>query len=357
MKLAENPPTPLPRTNVIIAAIFAVLMFSSTIVAQNPQLSLADLIIGLRSRKVSLPERNAILTEAVRQRGVTFAMTAEIEKELETTGASPLLINTIRQKIAASRPQPAVVKAVATPVPTPVPTPPPPDFSFYQIRADQNAGRGEFGLALADYNKSIEMKADNAIAYVSRGKAHYNLKSYDLSVRDFDKAVELNPRDSVAFLNRGVANEKLGDNKKAMSDYQKAVDLDPLNETAKASLKRLKDAAAAAAAAEAARNAPPPPPAYVDLGTLSAANAVRMVTPTYSVIAQRSNVEGKVTVAVELDESGEVVSAKATSGHQLLRGAAEDAAKRSKFKAGMYNNNPIKARGVITYNFSLRQRL
>jgi protein TonB len=79
-----------------------------------------------------------------------------------------------------------------------------------------------------------------------------------------------------------------------------------------------------------------------------------MITPTYALTAQRSNVEGKVTVDVELDENGDVVSAKASSGHQMLRGSAEDAAKRSKFKPGMYNNKPIKAKAVIVYNFSLR---
>ncbi|MEO8574264.1 MAG: TonB family protein [Pyrinomonadaceae bacterium] len=322
--------------------------------AQTPQLSLADILIGLRSKKVSLPDRNAILTEAVRQRGVTFAMTPEIEKELETTGASPSFVDAIRQKIAASKPTPTVAKPpVVAAVPTPTPAP---DFDFYQTRADQNAGKGEFGQALADYNKSLEMKADNAVAYIGRGKTHFSLKSYDLSVKDFDRALELNPRDSVAFLNRGVSFEKLGDTKKAMGDYQKAADLDPANDTAKGNLKRLQDAATAAAAAEAAQNVPPPtPPEFVTLGILSVANAVKMVTPSYSVIAQRSQVEGKVVVDLELDEMGEVVSAKASSGHQMLRGSAEDAAKRSKFKPAMYNNRPIKAKAQIVYNFSLKE--
>jgi TonB family protein len=346
--------TPGLRLSVILVSALFIIGSAIQLHAQSPQLSLADLLIGLRSKKVSLPERNTILTEAVRQRGVTFAMTPEIEKELETTGASPVLIQTIRQKIEASKPVVAVVKPVATPVPTPTPAP---DFNFYQTRADQNAGKGEFSLALADYSKSLELKADNAIAYLGRGKAHYNLKSYELSVKDFDKAVEINPKDSTAFVNRGVAYEKLGDSKKAMDDYQKALDLDSANETAKANLKRLQDAAAAAAAAaaaEAARNAPPPE--FVNVGMLSAANALRMVTPVYSVIAQRSLVEGKVVVDVELDETGSVVSAKASTGHQMLRGSAEDAAKRSKFKPAMYHDRPIRSKGQIVYNFSLKEQ-
>lgn len=344
----------LTRIKMLACLAVAILFAGIAVQAQTPQLSLADLLIGLRSKKVSLPERNTILTEAVRQRGVTFSITPEIEKELETTGAAPALIEAIRQKapkpVAVATPTPAIVKPVATPVPTPTP----PDFSFYQARADQSAGKGEFTLALADYNKSLEMKADNPVAYLNRGRTHYNLKSYDLSVKDYDKALELNPKDAVAFLNRGISFERLGDSNKAMGDYQKAVDLDPANETAKANLKRLQDVQAAAAAAELAKNTPP---AFINLGNLTTANATRMITPMYSPVAQRANVEGRVTVEVELDESGEVVSAKATSGHQMLRSSAEDAANRSKFKPAMFNNRPIKGKGVITYNFSLKQPL
>jgi TonB family protein len=352
MKLANKAPKKFSRTAIVVAFVSVVLMLGSTVWAQSPQLSLADLLIALRSKKATLPERNLILTEAVRQRGVTFAMTPEIEKELETTGASPSLIDAIRQKIAAAKQ--AATAAVVKPVATPIPTPTPPDFSFYQTRADQNAGKGEFTLALADYNKTLEMKPDNAVAYLGRGRTHYNLKSYDLSVRDYDKALELNPKDSAAFLNRGVSYEKLGETRKAAADYQKAVDLDPANDTAKASLKRLQDVIAAAEAAEAAKNAPPPPPPFINLGIISAANATKMVTPVYSVIAQRSQAEGKVVVDLELDENGDVTYAKASSGHQLLKQSAEDAAKHSKFKPALFNNKPIKAKAQIVFNFSLK---
>lgn len=346
MKRANNVLMQFVPTPVAAAIVSIILILGSAARAQAPQLSLADLLIGLRSKKVSLPERNTILTEAITQRGVTFSMNAEIEKELETTGASPALIDAIRQKMAVSSPSPPIIKPVAVPVSTPEP----PDFNFYQTRADQSAEKGEFGLALADYNKSLELKADNSVAYLGRAKAHYNLKSYDLSIKDFDKALELNPKDSLAFFNRGVSFEKLGDVKKALDDYQKAADLDPANETVKTNLKRLLDAAAA----EAAKNAPPPTPEFVNLGNISAANATKMTAPVYSIIAQRSQIEGKVVVGLDLDENGNVVLAKAVSGPQMLRASAEDAAKRSKFKPATYNNRPIKAKAQITYNFSLR---
>ncbi len=349
MKRAKSLLIKLSFGRVLLLIVSAMLVLPVLVQAQSPQLSLADLLIGLRSKKVTIQERNTILTEAVRQRGVTFGITPEIERELASTGAGPTLIEAIRAKAPAPKPVPA--PAIVVPAATPAPTPPPPDFNFYQTRADQNVGKGEFALALVDYNRSLEMKGDNPTAYVNRGKTHYTLKSYDLSVRDFDRALELNPKDSVAFLSRGVSYEKLGDSRKAMVDFQKSIDLDPTNETAKANLKRLMDAQAAAEAAEAVKNTPPE---FVYLGTLTAANATRMVTPVYSTIAHRSNVEGRVSVEVELDVDGNVTAAKGTAGHQMLRTSAEDAARRSKFKPATFNNRPIKAKGIIVYNFSLK---
>ena len=114
MKLANNSLKKLAGLACLVAAI---LVAGISVPAQSPQLSLADLLIGLRSKKLTLPERNTILTEAVRQRGVTFAITPEIEKELETTGAAPTLIEAIRQKAPVVKPAatPAVVKPAATP--------------------------------------------------------------------------------------------------------------------------------------------------------------------------------------------------------------------------------------------------
>lgn len=350
MRLFNTPHTNKPVRKLLSLMFLAPVAFSMSAVvsAQAPQLGLADLVVALRSKKVTLPERNKILTEAVRQRGITFALTSDIEKELVTTGADNDLIAAIRTKSPAAK-----VVEPPKPVATPAPTPAPPDFSFYQKRADDSAGKGEFTAALADYNKAAEMKSTEPSIFYGRGKTYFGTQSYELSISDFDKSIELNPKASMPYFNRGAAYEKLGKADKAMADYKAASDLDPSNEAAKASYARLKDiadkeAAKAAAAAAAARR-----PEFISVGNLTSADAVRMVTPIYSPLAQRSNIEGRVTVEVELDESGNVVSAKAAAGHQMLRSAAEDAAKKSKFKPAMYNNQPIKSKGSVTYNFSL----
>jgi TonB family protein len=334
---------------VLFAAMFIV--FTISVSAQQPQLTLADILIGLRSKKVTLEERNTILAGAVKQRGITFNVTPDIEKELVATGASKVLLDAVKEKSAAAAPVPA---------PTPVPTPTP-DFTFYKSRADVSLGKGEYALALPDYDKAVSLKPDNAVAFLNRGRTHYNLKDYPKASADFDKSIELDPKDSKAYYNRGLLHESKGELEKALADYQKAAELDTTNEPAKAMAKKISDQLQP----KVAEKPPVPEPAKVEpvvvkvpesmnLGNLSAANAVRMVKPTYSSIAQRSNIEGKVVVEVALDTEGNIVSAKAVSGHQFLRAAAEDAAKRSKFRPAMFNGQAIKGTGTITYNFSLR---
>jgi len=60
---------------------------------------------------------------------------------------------------------------------------------------------------------------------------------------------------------------------------------------------------------------------------------------------------GRVMVQVTLDESGNVMSAKATSGHPLLRQSAEAAARQSRFNPIRVNNQAVAATGVLVYNF------
>ena len=359
------------RTVTMLATAAFILAIASGLRAQTPQLSLADLLIGLRSKKVTLEERNRILAEAVRQRGITFAINGEIETELSQTGADKDLLAAIKQRSEADKAAEKAAKKAesAKAEPAPAATPAPPDYNFYRSRADVAALKGDLAGALADYTRSLELKPDNAVVLFSRGQAHFNLRAFDKSVEDMTKALELNPNDSMTYANRGMAYEKLNELKKAESDFQKAVDLDSKNETAKVALKRVQDEQArlAAKAAEPAptttaavkrvEETPPPPPArpeFLNIGTVGAANAVRMIMPQYPAVAARAKVEGKVTVALTINEEGDVIEAKATSGPSLLRSAAEDAAARTKFKPTMYEKLPITVKASITYNFSTR---
>src|SRR5947209_5798559 len=87
----------------VLALVILMLLAIATLPAraQSSQLSLADILIALRSKKADIGEKNKILAEAVKQRGITFSLTPEIEKELDGTGAANDLIAAIRQKMPA----------------------------------------------------------------------------------------------------------------------------------------------------------------------------------------------------------------------------------------------------------------
>jgi protein TonB len=61
-----------------------------------------------------------------------------------------------------------------------------------------------------------------------------------------------------------------------------------------------------------------------------------------------------VTVEILIDEQGRVVSARATSGHALLRAAAQSSAYQARFSPTSISGHPVKVAGVITYNFILQ---
>ena len=104
--------------------------------------------------------------------------------------------------------------------------------------------------------------------------------------------------------------------------------------------------------------APPPPappkpkpvPKQISGGVLNG-KATSLPKPPYPAAARAVRAAGAVSVQVLIDESGNVVSASAVSGHPLLRAAAVQAARGARFSPTMLSGQPVKVSGVITYNF------
>ena len=344
----------------LMSVVFSIMCMASISFTQAPsQLSLADILIGLRSKKVELPERNKILTDAIMTRGVTFSLTPEIEKELEATGADKGLVDAIKRKSMIVKTS-AVMNQPGNP--TTSASAPVQDYSFFMKRGESSVEKGDLDAALVDFGKAMDLKPDSFETYLERGVVHLNKKALELAVTDLSKAVELNPKSAVAWANRGDAFEKKGDAVKARADYQKAVDLDANVEPAKTNLGKIvageqrvaREADEARKAAEAKRLADMKKvaPEYVDLGQIYTSAAVKMITPVYPQTALRAGIDGLVKVEVSMDEQGNVTTAKAVDGHQFLRMSAEDAARKSKFKPAMFDGKPIKSKGFIVYNFA-----
>lgn len=80
--------------------------------------------------------------------------------------------------------------------------------------------------------------------------------------------------------------------------------------------------------------------------------AVNLPAPSYPAAARPIKAQGAVNVQVTIDEDGNVVSAKAISGHPILRASAVAAAKQAKFAPTLLGGTPVKVTGIIIYNFN-----
>ena len=79
--------------------------------------------------------------------------------------------------------------------------------------------------------------------------------------------------------------------------------------------------------------------------------ATYLPKPAYPAPAIAVGAGGAVNVQVNIDESGKVISAKAVSGHPLLRAAAENAARNARFSPTYLNKQTVRVTGIIIYNF------
>jgi Ca-activated chloride channel family protein len=95
----------------------------------------------------------------------------------------------------------------------------------------------------------------------------------------------------------------------------------------------------------------PRPRAPVAGGVLNA-RALKLPKPFYPETARRMRVVGTVMVEVTIDESGKVITARATTGHSLLREASVSAARQALFTPTLLHDKPVQVTGVIVYNFS-----
>ncbi len=102
----------------------------------------------------------------------------------------------------------------------------------------------------------------------------------------------------------------------------------------------------------APRATPTVPPANtpINVGNMNS-RAVSLIKPPYPSAARALRASGQVVVQVLVDESGRVLSANALSGHPLLRQAAENAARSSRFNPVRVSGQTVRTAGTVIYNF------
>jgi tetratricopeptide (TPR) repeat protein len=83
----------------------------------------------------------------------------------------------------------------------------------------------DYQLALADYDKVIELQPDNAFGYFNRANTKVRLKDYSGAILDFSKAIEKEPGLAEAYFNRALTLIYLKDNQSACRDLSQAGEL------------------------------------------------------------------------------------------------------------------------------------
>ena len=81
-----------------------------------------------------------------------------------------------------------------------------------------------------------------------------------------------------------------------------------------------------------------------------------MASPVYPDLARRMNVTGTVHVAIVVDTTGKVTSAKAVDGSPVLRGSAELAVKQWRFEPATMNGKPVTGSGTVSVTFNPERR-
>ncbi len=97
------------------------------------------------------------------------------------------------------------------------------------------------------------------------------------------------------------------------------------------------------------------PPPSIDSRVISGGvlngKAISLPKPAYPPVARAAHAAGQVVVQVTIDEAGNVISARAISGHPLLQAAAVQAAREAKFTPTLLEGHPVKVTGTLIYNF------
>lgn len=101
------------------------------------------------------------------------------------------------------------------------------------------------------------------------------------------------------------------------------------------------------------REEPQPPEIVRKSGGVLQGSATMRVEPPYPALAKAAQVGGAVVVEVTVDEEGKVISARAISGHPLLKDSAIKAARGWTFTPTTLEGVPVKVIGTITFNFQM----
>lgn len=101
----------------------------------------------------------------------------------------------------------------------------------YNLRGALFLSLNRLDEALADFNQSLRLNAENVGALNNRGTIYTRKGEIALARTDFDTALQLDPQNPIAWFNRGNLSVKDGKLTDALADYDQSIRLKPSAET------------------------------------------------------------------------------------------------------------------------------
>ena len=77
------------------------------------------------------------------------------------------------------------------------------------------------------FQKAIDIKPDDAKAYLNMGVAYYKKGNHDKSIEYYQKAIDIKPDYAQAYYSMGIIYVSKGNHDKSIDYYQKAIDIKP----------------------------------------------------------------------------------------------------------------------------------
>ena len=99
-------------------------------------------------------------------------------------------------------------------------------LTYYQRGVDY-CNKGEFDMAISQFNKALDLDPKYVLAYINRGIAYGQKGDFDRAFSDFNKAISLEPGFYLSYYNRGYTYALNNQVDMAISDYSRAIELNP----------------------------------------------------------------------------------------------------------------------------------
>jgi len=103
----------------------------------------------------------------------------------------------------------------------------PGEYMGYYGRGNAFAAAGEYGKALPDFTRCLELSPRYWKALNNRARLYADTKEFDKAIADYGAAIAINPAEPRLFLNRGNAYLLKGVKARAVEDYDRALAIAP----------------------------------------------------------------------------------------------------------------------------------